>query len=264
VKIWDARDLTPQLLIEREARSLVRFLIAKPLPPEEAAAAIRRDTTITEAVRQQALAWIEPFWRNQARYEVACLVEPLFAKPLLRSEVLATLRADARLSEPVRQEALKLAETLPENASALDRASWMVVRRPGADNAAYQRALRQAEAACRAAPDVADYLTTLGAAYCRMGKYREAVAVLEKSLPMYSSSGFDARDLYFLAMCHGRLGNAAKARECFQRAKDAHQRIGTRLLREESWEWQRPRSSEELKRLRREAERLLEKPTASP
>ena len=91
----------------------------------------------------------------------------------------------------------------------------MVVRRPGADNAAYQRALCQAEAACRAAPDVADYLTTLGAAYCRMGKYQEAVAALEKSLPMYSSSGFDARDLYFLAMCHYRLGNAAKARECF-------------------------------------------------
>ena len=56
VKVWDARTLTPQLLIEREARGLVQFLIAKPLPPDEAAAAIRRDTTITEAVRQQALA----------------------------------------------------------------------------------------------------------------------------------------------------------------------------------------------------------------
>jgi hypothetical protein len=254
VKVWDARALTPRLLIEREARGLVQFLIAKPLSLDEAVAAIRRDPTITEAVRQQALAWVDPFWRSHVGYEAACVVEPLFAKPSLRCEVLASIRGDASLREPVRQEALKLAETLPENASALNGASWAVVRQPGADTSTYQRALRQAEAACRAAPDVADYLTTLGAAYCRMGKYREAVAALEKSLPMYCSSGFDAWDLYFLAMCHGRLGNGAKARECFQRAKDAHQRIAARLWREKS---------DELQPLRSEAEKLLEKPTAS-
>jgi hypothetical protein len=54
VKVWDATALTPQRLIEREARGLVQFLLAKPLSPDEAAAAIRRDSTITEAVRQQA------------------------------------------------------------------------------------------------------------------------------------------------------------------------------------------------------------------
>jgi WD40 repeat protein/serine/threonine protein kinase len=54
VKVWDATALTPQRLIEREAQGLVQFLLAKPLSPDEAAAAIRRDPTITEAVRQQA------------------------------------------------------------------------------------------------------------------------------------------------------------------------------------------------------------------
>ena len=260
VKVWDATALTPQLLVVREARGLVQFLIAKPLPPDEAAAAIRRDSTITEAVRQQALAWVEPFWRSQGRSEVACLVEPLFAKPLLRSEVLATLRADAGLREPVRQEALKLAETLPENAPRLNDVSWAVVRQPGTDTATYQRALCQAEAACRAAPDVADYLTTLGAAYYRVGKYPDAVAALEKSLPTNASSGGDAWDLYFLAMCHYRLGNAAKARECFECAKDSHQRNAARLTRENSDERE---NSEELQRFRTEAETLLEKPAES-
>jgi WD40 repeat protein len=67
VKVWDTSDLTAQRLIEREARGLVQFLLAKPLSLDEAAAAIRRDPTITEAVRQQALAWVELFRRSQAR-----------------------------------------------------------------------------------------------------------------------------------------------------------------------------------------------------
>jgi WD40 repeat protein len=245
VKVWDGTDLTPQGLIEREARGLVQFLIAKPLPPDEAAAAIRRDSTVTDAVRQQALAWVEPFWRSHVRYEAACFVQPLFDRPLLRAEVLAAIRADARLTDVVRQEALKLAETMPENADAFNRASWDVVCKPGADAAAYQRALRQAETACRLAP-VPDHQSTLGIAYYRMEKYPEALATLEKSLAENTSKGSDAKDLYFLAMCHYRLGNAAKARECFERAKASHERNDAQ--------------SEELKQFRNEAETLLGQP----
>jgi WD40 repeat protein/serine/threonine protein kinase len=254
VKIWDATALTPQRLIEREARGLVQFLIAKPLPPDKAAAAIRHDRTITEAVRQQALAWVEPLWRSQVRYEAARIIEPLFAKPLLRSEVLAAIHAHAGLSEPVREEALELAETLPENAPHLNEASRAVVRQPGGDAAAYRQALRQAEAACRLAPNDADYLNILGMAYYRTEKYREAAAALEKSCPGHASTGEDAADLYFLALCHYRLGNAAKARECFERAKDSQQRNAARLTGVNSWELQQFRS---------EAERLLEQPVES-
>jgi WD40 repeat protein len=71
VTIWDATALTPQRLTEREARSLVQFLLAKPLSLEEMTAAIRRDKTVTEAVRYQALAWLERFWRSQVRDEAA-------------------------------------------------------------------------------------------------------------------------------------------------------------------------------------------------
>jgi tetratricopeptide (TPR) repeat protein len=130
VKVWDATALTPQRLLEREARGLVQFL---------------------------------------------------FAKPLLRSEVLAAVREDATIREPVRHEALKLAETFPENANALNNASWMVVCEPGADPAAYQRALCQAEAACRLAPDNSYNLNTLGVAYYRVGKYPEALQTLTHS-----------------------------------------------------------------------------------
>ncbi len=101
VKVWDATELTPARRIECEARGLARWLFEEsPLPalpavsagtvallaspqgpllaasallprrrplPEEVTAAIRRDPTITEAVRQQALAWVGPYSRIQLR-----------------------------------------------------------------------------------------------------------------------------------------------------------------------------------------------------
>jgi WD40 repeat protein len=67
VKVWDATEVTPERRIEHEARGLVRFLFARHLSPDEVTAAIRRDPTITEAVRQRALAWVGPFGRIQGR-----------------------------------------------------------------------------------------------------------------------------------------------------------------------------------------------------
>jgi tetratricopeptide (TPR) repeat protein len=82
-------------------------------------------------------------------------------------------------------------------------------------------------------------------------KYTEAVAALEKSLPGNATSGLDASNLHFLAMCHYRLGNVANAREYFERAKESHQRNATHLTKEQA---------EELTQFRKEAETLLAKP----
>jgi hypothetical protein len=65
VRLWDATVLTPQALVEREARGLLRFLSAKPLLADEVPAAVRRDRTIREAVRQQALIWAQS-WPEDA------------------------------------------------------------------------------------------------------------------------------------------------------------------------------------------------------
>jgi DNA-binding beta-propeller fold protein YncE len=220
VKVWDGTELTRQRLIEREARGLVRFLCTKSLSPNEVAGAVRRDPTITEAVRQQALAWVQPLWRSHVQAESSRLVESLFAKLLLRSEVLATLRADARLSEAVRQGALALAETFSESsdAVALTNASWMVVCEPSAGPAAYQRALRQAQAASRLAPRHADVLNTLGVAYYRIGMYQEALDTLGRSDKLRKESIPD--DLAFRAMAHHQLGHKEQAQATLARLRE--------------------------------------------
>src|SRR5262249_56690028 len=106
------------------------------------------------------------------------------------------------LSEPVRREALVLAEQIPEHSGRLREASRSVVRKPGAEPAAYRLALRQAEAACRLIPDDGYSLTALGIAEYRVGRYREAVATLERAdrLKQDLRQSPDPPDLAFLAL----------------------------------------------------------------
>jgi tetratricopeptide (TPR) repeat protein len=225
VKVWDATELTADRLIECEARGLVQWLFAKPLGPDEVANAVRQDPTITEAVRQQALDWVEPCWRNQVHAEASCLVPSLFAKGLLRSEVHAALAADAHLSQALRKEALTLADSFPENAPALNQACWEVLRRPGAAAAAYERALRQAEAAFNLQRDNPYYLNKVGAAQYRTGRYREALETLQKA-ELLNKKYFKQPlpvALAFEAMAQHQLGQKEQAEATLARLRDLMQ-----------------------------------------
>jgi WD40 repeat protein/serine/threonine protein kinase len=212
VKVWDATEVTPQGLIEYEARGLVQWLfeespvaalpvlcprtvgfMASPhgqgtllaasafLPirtplPEEVATFIRRDPTITEAVRQRALAWIEPCWRIQLRVETA------------------------------------------RNARALINASTAVVRDACADSAAYQRALRQAEAVYEVLPGDVRCLNTLGIAYYRVGKYQEALDTLGRCNKLRQEPV--PEDLAFLTMAQHHLGATEQSRATLARLQE--------------------------------------------
>jgi tetratricopeptide (TPR) repeat protein len=61
------------------------------------------------------------------------------------------------------------------------------------------------------------FLNTLGVIQYRNGQLAQAFVTLEKSL-VASKGRSNGMDLFFLAMCHAKLGDKAKAKECFERA----------------------------------------------
>jgi WD40 repeat protein len=139
----------------------------------------------------------------------------------LKDEVLARLRDDPDLSPAARRMALARAEQMPESAKGLYAVSWEVVRAPGADEAAYRLALRQAEAACRLEPGEPDYLNILGVALYRNRKYREAIDTLRRAQALRPEAERErvSEDLAYLAMSHHRLGETAQAQDYLRRLR---------------------------------------------
>jgi tetratricopeptide (TPR) repeat protein len=148
-------------------------------------------------------------------------VNQLYDRPLLRPEVLASLRADPSLSEPVRRQTLALAEQIPENPVELHVACWNVVRQPDSEPAAYHLALRQAETACRLIPNHVGILRALGMAQYRAGQYRQALTTLTQADRLNSEAGWGSQpsDLAFLALAQHRLGDAGQARAALDRLR---------------------------------------------
>jgi WD40 repeat protein/Tfp pilus assembly protein PilF len=79
------------------------------------------------------------------------------------------------------------------------------------------KALAIAGRGLHVAPDDWHCRNTLGVAHYRLGQYDQAVVALERSL-RESNGERAAFQLYFLAMCHARLGDAARAKECYDEA----------------------------------------------
>jgi WD40 repeat protein/serine/threonine protein kinase len=245
VRLWDATPLTPVHQVLREARGVVEFVFLQPRPISERLARIRDDPTISEPVRQLALALAETRGRSQIVHQAERVVQALFARPMLRPEVLESLRTDNSLSEPVRREALALAEHFPEDAWRLRGASWLVVRQAGAEETSYLQALRQAETACQLIPKHGGLLRTRGVAQYRVGKYAEAVASLTEAdqLGAPARGGSMPVDLAFLALAHYRLGQTEQARAVLSRLRES--------MKKPQW-----LKSEEARTFLREAEAL--------
>ncbi|MFL5241258.1 MAG: WD40 repeat domain-containing protein [Gemmataceae bacterium] len=142
------------------------------------------------------------------------------------------------------QDLRKAVEIDPKHGAARNNLAWLLLSGP-TELRNTKEALSHARAAVEAS-ETQEFLNTLGVANYRNEKYSEAVQVLEKSL-VVGKGQFDAFDLYFLAMCHSKLDDPAKAIDCYDRAvkwvesrKDLPARYG-----------------EELKAFRAEAEEVM-------
>jgi WD40 repeat protein/Tfp pilus assembly protein PilF len=113
-----------------------------------------------------------------------------------------------------------------------------------------EAAVSLAEKAVRVQPGEWAYVNTQGIAYYRIGRFADAEAAFQKCLAGGGAEA-EAANLYFLALCHHRLGDAAQGRECFARARASQERQAGRLSQEEA---------EELQGFRTEAEAALAHP----
>ena len=103
-----------------------------------------------------------------------------------------------------------------ENADACNSLAWIHVAGPE-EFRAPDKALPLAQKAVELAPERWAYCHTLGVVHYRLGRHKEAVAALQRGIKNNKDQA-TAFDLYFLAMCHHRLGDTVKARGCFDQA----------------------------------------------
>jgi tetratricopeptide (TPR) repeat protein len=137
---------------------------------------------------------------------------------------------------------------LPRSAQGLNNRAWRLITGPPGERDP-KKGLELIRKAIEVTGSESDYLNTLGVALYRNERWTEAIAALEKSLAA-SKGRSDGFDLFFLAMCHAKVGDKDKARDCFDRAV--------------KWMGEKkdlpPPQIEELKTFRTEAEQLLAKP----
>jgi WD40 repeat protein/tRNA A-37 threonylcarbamoyl transferase component Bud32 len=143
------------------------------------------------------------------------LVESLYRSLVQKADVINHLRQDSRLDGPLRREALARAQEYVANVDELYREVQLVIGDPGASEAAYHRALLQAQEVCRLRPGDASSVSQRGVAEYRAGKYRQALESLLEAdkLSVGMLKRLSTSHLATLAMVHHRLGNKAKARE---------------------------------------------------
>jgi WD40 repeat protein len=161
----------------------------------------------------------EQWYGPQARE----IVTERFQKLRLRPAVLESLRADPELGDEVRAAALVLARDFEEDAVRLDEEAWKVVRQPNGRDEDYARALAWSEAACRVAPGVGSYLSTLGLAQYRAGRYADATATLQRADELNAETlprGTYPSDVAFRAMALHRLGRPDAARPLLGRLRE--------------------------------------------
>jgi len=185
----------------------------------------------------------------QRRRVITQMVADLFKRLLLRVDVVERLRTLPGTDPSRRQEAICLAQTHPEEPTALNERAWELVKLPNGEMSNYRAALRYSEEGCQLEPENGLSLNTLGVAYYRVGNFEKAIATLLRSHEANKSVvwGSLPADVAFLAMTQHQLGHATEAQAVLSRLRER--------MKDPRWA-----KDDEAQGFLREAEALLAKP----
>jgi WD40 repeat protein len=238
VKIWDAAT-GEEVLTLKGHRDEVRSVTFSPDGALLASAGRDGTVKIWDARLLTPAAAIER--------EALGLLGYLFAGPLCKEDVRGYLRTSPTITPLAREMALALIKPYREeiNAERYHQASWAILRQPYLNSFQYGFALRQADTACRLAPQCGLYWTTLGMAQYRAGQYRAARATLAQADLLHRAAAAGRAslaqqlpqaivplwyvqplrqaipaNLAFLAMTHHQLGQARLAQAALARVRN--------------------------------------------
>jgi WD40 repeat protein len=222
IVVWDGRVPSPDQLVRRQAQSAVDFLIGRGLSQSEIGDRLRGDVTIDENVRCDALRLIHPSLQAAIALHARRMVQSMYAKPLFREEVIERIGRDHQLSAEVRRQALALAQVYPEYVDGLWLSAWLVARQPGAAHKEYELALRQAQAACRLAPEDVTCLEGLAMVQYRLEQYENALHTLDHCIRASDQPPFERVPWHegLRAMAYHQLGQRQEARAAFDRMRE--------------------------------------------
>ncbi|MFO0845749.1 MAG: hypothetical protein U0797_25750 [Gemmataceae bacterium] len=221
VKLWDGRPFSADAQAEREAVCLLERLYADPRARPDGRAALRENATLPDAVRRKAEALWPTYAAAQDGREAILHVKAIAARPLPRSDILATLRQKPHPNPAVQDMALAFAEHRPDSADVFNNAAWPLVAKPGQPKA-HAEGLRLAQIANRLAPKSGVFLNTLGLAYYRAGKWEQALDALKRAEKINARTyrGRHPADLAFLAMASHQLKQHKEARSYLDRLRE--------------------------------------------
>jgi WD40 repeat protein len=159
--------------------------------------------------------------------EALALIRRLINPPRAREDVLAAIRAEQPLREPVRRRALTLASGLLDVPNELIESSQNRIEWPYTRAEDYHLVVGACEAVLRGENYGAEYyaleaLQMLGTAHYRLGEFKEALAALRRfEAARHASNGIRIFDgtIAYLALTLHRLGRASEAREALQTLK---------------------------------------------